>query len=767
MTLRGAKLGFAVKKQIPITNRSIGANRLGELMKSLGLGIYWILIAAVLPAAASSVEYRAEVFAGKPAGARWRDGSLSEAVFRAISDVAIDKNDNIYAAEWGFAIRKISSDGIVSTLAGHSEERGYADGPGPDARFETIRGVAVDDAGIVYVADAGNHVIRRIDGEGVVSTFAGQPGVSGLADGAGNQALFNNPVSVEVDADGILYVADQGNNRVRKITSDGLVTTLAGIGTPEGLAIDGEGNVYVGTWGTQDHEDIYVIHPDGTAEKFAGLIGRIGRGDEISYDGPIDLSIFNDPTGLAIDGEGKLFVSDTVSNTIRRIDPVEGMVTTVAGLRDVSGSQDGLGSEARFNMPVGMAFDGSGNLVVADRSNRTLRKISPAGEVTTIAGVAPGNEDGPAEIARFDRPYGIDVDAGGRVLVVEYYNHTLRSVDGGVVSTVAGKAGFADYVDGIGDAARFSYPYDVAVADDGTAYVVDGSRIRSVSTNGEVATLAGNSSSGTSDGLGPDARFSRPWGITMGTDGFLYVADSSNQLIRKVSRNGDVSTLAGIAKEIGSVDGPALESTFNYPRDLVQDANGNLFITDRQNNTIRKLSNDGAVSTLAGKAGEADTVDGIGEEARFNSPIGIAINADGNLLVSEFYGNIRRVSPDGEVKTVSVEDADGEPVTFLGLANIGIGGDGTVYFTDASDNTIYSAVMSGTEMPTLRIARIQNGVLLSWPSAHSEFVLESGVQSGSSFEWRQVVGEFSSDGDMFWTEIEFERDLELFQLRGP
>ena len=313
-----------------------------------------------------------------------------------------------------------------ATLAGTANVSGSADGTGGAAQFSEPDGVAVDGSGNVYVADQFNNTIRKIVSGGVVTTLAGTAGVSGSKDGTGPAAQFNAPVGVAVDGGGNVYVADTRNCTVRKITAGGVVTTLAGT---------------AGTPGSAD-----------------------GTGSAARFDSPLF---------VAVDGSGNVYVTDDNNNTVRKITP-GGLTTTLAGTAGVSGSKDGTGPAAQFSLPAGIAVDGGGNVYVADKYNGTIRKITPGGVTTTLAG-APGKEgysDGAGPAAEFFEPSGVAVDGSGNLFVTD--NEIVRKVTaGGVVTTIAGIMGYPGSADGIGPAAQFEFPSGVAVDGSGNVYVVD------------------------------------------------------------------------------------------------------------------------------------------------------------------------------------------------------------------------------------------------------------------------------------------------------
>ncbi len=260
-------------------------------------------------------------------------------------------------------------------------------------------------------------------------------------------------------------------------------------------------------------------------------------GETGSADGVGSAARFNHPVGIAVAPGDLLYVTDPGSHTVRRISP-DGTVTTIAGAAGVPGSVDGVGAAARFNGPVGLAADDDGYVYVADSLNATVRKISPTGAVTTLAG-APGlfgSADGTGSAARFSRFFGVDVDASGTVYVADTNNVTIRKVTpSGAVSTIAGSPGDSTPLDGVGRAARFDYPYKLAVDDNGTVYVADGdSTIRRITTGGAVTTPIGSANTpGCLDAIGSAARLNAPQDIDVGADGALYIVDTGNSVIRR------------------------------------------------------------------------------------------------------------------------------------------------------------------------------------------------------------------------------------------
>jgi|GEM_PF-592406 len=626
------------------------------------------------------------------AGGTWgyADGTGKAARFSWMRGITIDLQGNLYVADSdNHCIRKVTPDGVVTTLAGGTSggynASGYADDTGSAARFSYPRGVTVDLQGNLYVADNGNHCIRKVTSAGVVTTLAGSTGggynASGYADSTGSAARFFYPADLVSDTQGNLYVVDSGNNCIRKVTPDGVVTTLAGNGewgyvdgtgkdarfdSPQGVTIDAQGNLYVAV---AYNYCIRKVTPTGVVTTFAGN-GEWGYVDGTGKD-----ARFLHPGDITIDAQGNLYVLDEEGDNggnIRKV-TLTGVVTTLAGSR--RGYVDGEGCAAQFGRPMGMAIDAKGNLYVADADNHCIRKVTPKGVVTTLAGAlgegegegyafpVAGYADGTGRDAQFSYPCGMAIDANDNLYVADSNNHCIRKVTPtGVVTTLAGstEGGYdaGGYADGTGKDARFQWPVGITVDAEGNLYVADSNNhcIRKVTPTGVVTTLAGDTSggynaSGYANGAGSAARFSYPSGITVDAEGNLYVADNGNHCIRKVTPDGVVTTLAGSSvgegyNGSGYADGTGKEAQFAWPQAITLYTSGNLYVADSGNHCIRKVTPNGKVTTLAGYRptyeNESDVYeyeygleDGAGSLARFSDPCGIAIDAQGNLYVAD------------------------------------------------------------------------------------------------------------------------------------
>jgi sugar lactone lactonase YvrE len=327
----------------------------------------------------------------------------------------------------------------------------------------------------------------------------GTGGSTGSTDSTTTTTLFSSPADVAVDAAGNLYVADYWNNRIQKITPAGVVSTLAGTGN-------------------------------------IGAINGIGK-----------LASFNGPSGVAVDGSGNVYVADSGNNLIRKITS-DGTVSTLAGTIVAVDTSNTATSTPLFSGPSGVAVDASANVYVADAGNNRICVVSASGVTRTLAGKGgAGSNNGAGTSATFDNPTGVAVDVSGNVYVADLLNNMIRKISpAGVVSTLAGNGSIGSK-DGIDTAARFYFPNSVTVDASGNVYVTDeiNNLIRKIAPDGTVTTLAGSGAAGAQNGIGTAASFSDPAGITVDASGNLYVADANNNMIRKITSGGMVSTLAG------------------------------------------------------------------------------------------------------------------------------------------------------------------------------------------------------------------------------
>jgi hypothetical protein len=582
------------------------------------------------------------------------NGTGTAARFNRPGGIAIGSDNILYVADTSnHVIRKVTQAGVVTTLAG-SGTSGAADGTGAAAQFASPNGIAVDGDLNVYVADSGNHTIRRITPAGVVTTLAGSPGLTGTADGTAGAARFNFPQGLVFDGSANLFATDSGTHIVRQITiAGGVVTTVAGgagvsgttngTGTAarfnglRGITRDGSGNLYVAE---ATNHTIRKIAPGFVVTKLSGTFGSSGN-----LNGTADTTLFNQPWGIAANAAGStVYVSESFNNGIRSV-TAAGVTSHVAG--GVNGFNNGTGSGAGFSLPLGIAVNPTtGNVYVSIWINSVLRQITGRGVTTTFAGSgSAGTADGTGLAAQFGQMAQIATDSAGNIFVADRSNHTIRKVTpAGVVTTLAGSAGQAGNVDGTGAAARFTNPDGIEVAPDDTLYVSSNQTIRHVTQAGVVTTLAGTAGvAGNTDATGAAARFNTPTGLAVDNT-FVYVTDTSNHTVRRITRAGGVvTTLAGSPGLSGSTDGTGNAARFTSPLDLALDSTGTLFVTDFSNNTIRRLTAAGVVTTEAGLAGARGSTSGSGSTARFNGPQNITIGKHDTIYITDRNNNVIRM----------------------------------------------------------------------------------------------------------------------------
>jgi sugar lactone lactonase YvrE len=418
-----------------------------------------------------------------------------------------------------------------------------------------------------------------------------------------------------------------------------------------------------------------------TLASFAGVVSGEGFAD-----GPGAQARLYQPSAVVLDPQDNLLVADFQNHTIRKITPA-GVVTTLAGIPGVPGSTNGAGAAALFNFPAGLATDAAGNVFVAD-SNNLIRMVTPAGVVSPVSGTAgvAGSANGPGANALFNNPGALALDGQGNLYVADTGNNTIRklapSQGAWTVSTLAGTAGTTGSTNGTGPAASFNNPAGLAVDGSGNLFVADtGNQIlRKITPLGVVTLFAGTAGvTGAADGTVAAASFRSPYGLAVNGSGTVYAADFYNNTIRAIDPSGSVSTLAGRPGAPGFRDGPGLAAWFNHPGRLAVDAAGNAYVPDSYNNVLRKITPAGVVTLLAGMPGVADS--------RNNT--------------------IRKISPAGVVSTFAgtagtrgSADGAGAAASFNLPADLATDPSGNIYVTDFYNGTI-RAISPGGVVTTL------------------------------------------------------------------
>ncbi len=585
-------------------------------------------------------------------------GPASLATLAGPSGLAVDAEGNLFIADsQNDRVRKVGKDGTISTVAGgadssYTPSRGN-EGPAKSAHLSGPVSVAVDPKGNLYIAEQGFHEVRVVDTTGIIHAFAGGQGIGFFGDGGpAIDALLFGPQGVAVDPKtGNVFIADTLNDRVRMVTPDGIINTVAGTGSqgysgdggpapaaniasPAGLSVDSVGNVYFGVTGVDDSLNHMRKFTPG------GAISSVGQGQGGSV--------------VAADGSGDLFFGQ--DPYVREIDS-NGNVLTIAGSGMAEYYGDGgPATLARLAEPQGVALDKSGSLYISDSFNDRIRKVAPDGTISTVAGSAQRGFAGDGGLgidAQLFIPMGLAVDASGNLYIVDEGNHAIRKLTpDGIITTVAGtgQPGFTGE-GGLAIQAQLNHPVGVAVDAGGTLYIADAwnFRVRAVAPDGTIRTVAGTGSTGFSGDGGPakDAMLAGPSGVALDAAGNLYIVDSvvlegisySNQRIRKVDPKGVISTIVGTGWAGYTGDGGlAIDAELCFPQAIALDLAGNIYIMDAGNGALRMIDTAGVIRTIAtGNMASGDYLKAGG---------GVAADAAGNAFFSEFLGNdVKEATP--------------------------------------------------------------------------------------------------------------------------
>jgi uncharacterized protein (TIGR03437 family) len=547
-------------------------------------------------------------------------GSALNAQLNFPYGLALDSAGNVYVADLGnHRVRRITPDGAITTVAGTGRKASSPDGAAPtDTSLLSPRNVAIDAAGNLYIAEFEGHRIRKLTPGGKLSTVAGT-GVAGSS-GDGNRASaaqINYPAGMAFDRAGALYFADSGNNVVRKLYADGTIGTVLGrnpgttLYSPLAVAMDLAGTLYVG-------DSTFVVRAYTTAGKWIGYAGN-GVPSFSGDGGPAASAALTSVNDLAADLNGNLFIADAVR--LRRIDPL-GVIVTVAGDGYVHSVGDGgPATSAQLFQPSALTLDSAGNLFIADSGTQRVRQVLHDGTMTTLAGTgtaALGAADGsPAANVALNTPMGVAMDSSGNVLVADTYNHRVLLVTPAhAIRSVAGTGTGGVSPEGTPPlVAQLRGPRAVCADRTGNLYIVDTSnhRVLRLFPGGTLQTAAGNGSKGIA-GDGGAARFAQlntPSACATDSAGNLFIADTANHAIRKVNPAGTISTVAGIF-DAGSTgdEAPATAARLSSPRGVVVDDAGDIFIGDTGNHRIRQVTPGGVIHTIAGTGAPAFAGDG-------------------------------------------------------------------------------------------------------------------------------------------------------------
>ena len=567
-----------------------------------------------------------------------------------VSGVATDRAGNVYFSSARSCVFQLDSSGSLRRVAGTCHAGFSGDGgPATGAQVSWPKGLALDTNGNLYIADNLGCRIRKVTKDGIITTIAGT-GACNLSPDDGSpatSATLNNPNAIAVAPSGSIYVAEY--SRIRKFSPGGAITTVVG-GLSGSLAFDFAGSLYVAS-GSQ----IFKATADGGVTTVAGRANTIG---DTGDGGPALNATFDSIVGMAINPAGDLIIAD---GTIRRISP-DGIVHTIAS----AASCDVASLYRAWAGGVGeVAVDPSGNIYVGVLLGDVLRRITPAGIVGDVAGTDhPGyvGDGGPAMEAQLSTPQDVAVDAAGNLYIADYGNSRVRKVSpAGVITTVAGNgtAGFSGD-GGPATSAQLGGPTALAIDSAGNLFVSEylNNRVRKVNPDGIISTAAGTDRCCDLGDGGPatNAFVPMPHGIAVDSAGNLYIAEWPDSRIRKVTPEGNISTIAGNGTRGLSGDGgPATDAQLNCPWGVAVDGNGDVFVADNQNSRLRKISPDGIITTIAGGA----TSPGL----NLGTPQGITLDLAGDVFAAAGW----RVSPGGKVSAPFFYNAAGQQVFAGGI----------------------------------------------------------------------------------------------------
>jgi sugar lactone lactonase YvrE len=600
----------------------------------------------------------------------------------------VDADGNLYVSASNMdTVYKISPTGTLSTVAGNGSEDFEGDGgPAVDAALSAPEGLALDASGNLYIADSSNHRIRKVEAStGVITTVAGN-GFYGFAGDTGPaiSAKLNNPSGVAVDASGNLYIADSSNHRIRKVdASTGVITTVAGTGEygfvdnvpaisaklayPSGMAVDTAGNLFIAD--RNNHRIRKIDAETGVMTTVAGTNGGGFGADNIPATASTSYLYF--PRGVAVDTLGNLYIADTDSQRLRKVDASTGVITTVAGntVRGFSGD-NGPAVSAQLNNPSGVAVDATGNLYIVDRSNQRVRKVN-SGVITTMAGMLASSVTYPGGSAlntRLPMPTAVAEAANGDLFITDGVYNALFKVSNGMIARVDTGA------------QTLNNPLDVEIGPDGSLYVADAKNDRILKIRDGVTTVLDFD---PIEGLD----LARPHDVEFDGQGNMYISDTQNDRVLKRDSTGNTEVVAAGA--------------LNRPNGIAPDAAGNLYIADYGNDRIVKVSHTGVISIVAGTTRQGYNGDGRpAYSAQLEDPRDVALDAAGNLYISDHYNNrIRKVdAASGLIDTVAGNGMSGyrggDVPTHVQLyypRGISLGASGTLYIAD-TDNGLIRAV---------------------------------------------------------------------------
>jgi len=668
-----------------------------------------------------------------PVDAKTGSGKATETEISLVDGITMDKKGNVYIAMREHnIISRIDTKGMMTRYAGSGESGFSGDGgPAIKANFKTPAGLAFDPEGNLYIADRENHRVRKIDTSGNISTFAGigKAGFSGDG-GPAVRAKLNLPSGLATDKKGNLFISDRSNDRIRVVDKKGVIRTYAGSGVagfqgdagpalkaqldkPFGIALDEAENLYIAD---RNNNRVRKVSPEGIITTIAGDGGFFFMGDN----GPAYRASVAAPTGVAVDKKGNLYIADRNNNRIRLVDKL-GMIRTVAGTgqQDYNGDSE-TARETNLYLPFGLIVDSNDNLLIIDRSHYRIRRIDPkSGEVETVAGNGLklfAGDGGPATGATLSFPHGMFLDKDDNLIFSDKGHYRIRKITPkGIISTIGGNGRRGNVGNNIPALEANVYNVTTIIQNPaGDAFMSSPSGfvsiIRRLDAKGIIHDYIDTASPKYLEAIskskhkglvqtGAVATITQFSDIVFDPKGNLFISDRLNHQIRKIDLNGNISTIAGVGDSDYYGDGgPALEAAFRDPNALASDKQGNIYIAEAANNRIRKIDTKGIVTTVAGNGEHADSGDGgPALQAAIRSMDDIAISPEGELhILGTNTHKVRKITLDGKIVTVAGKGyagffGDDGPATKAMLKNpaaISFDSKGNLYIADMGNNRI-------------------------------------------------------------------------------
>ena len=568
--------------------------------------------------------------------------------------VAVDSSGNVYIADTiNDVIEKVTPSGTLSIIAGTPGHHAPpTPGPATSSSLYHPAGVAVDGSGNVYIADTDNEMVEEVTTGGTLSIIAGT-GTSGApTPGPATSSDLSNPSGVAVDSSGNVYIADTNNQVVEKVTpgTPGTLSIAAGTGTsgaptpgpatssdlsdPSGVATDSSGDVYIAD---QANGRIEEVTPSGTLSIIAGTGGQ-----GPPTPGPATSSNLYNPAGVAVDSSGDVYISDGLAGVVAEV--ASGSLSIAAGLIDYGPPTAGPATSSDLSDPSAVAADRVGDLYVADPLNDVIEKVTSGGTLSIFAGTGRTGVPtaGPATSSDLNHPDGVAVDSSGNVYIADTINDVIEKVTpSGTLSIIAGTPGHhAPPTPGPATSSSLYHPAGVAVDGSGNVYIADtdNEMVEEVTTGGTLSIIAGTGTSGApTPGPATSSDLSNPSGVAVDSSGNVYIADTNNQVVEKVTPGtpGTLSIAAGTGTSGAPTPGPATSSDLSDPLGVATDSSGDVYIADQANGRIEEVTPSGTLSIIAGTGGQGPPTPGPATSSNLHSPAAVAVDRYGNLFIAD------------------------------------------------------------------------------------------------------------------------------------